>query len=63
MVKYRSRITFPVMFDMATDAFLTKKLTLINWLQAFVTRQSREPISSYPFVFSGNLEEVSFAIS
>jgi hypothetical protein len=42
MVKDRSRITFPVMLDIAPYAFLTKTDTFINWLPVFLTQQSRE---------------------
>jgi hypothetical protein len=47
MVKYYSRVTFPVMLDMAPYAFLAKKIvTLINWLPECLIRQSRERINS-----------------
>jgi hypothetical protein len=46
MVKDCSRITFPVMFDMVPYAFLTKIVTLINGMLAFLTPQSRERLRS-----------------
>jgi hypothetical protein len=46
MAKDCSRVTFPVMPDMALYAFLTKNGALINWLPAFLTQQSRERLRS-----------------
>jgi hypothetical protein len=46
MVKDCNRVTFPIMFDMVPYAFLTKIGTLVNWLPAFLTRQSRERLKS-----------------
>jgi hypothetical protein len=46
MVTEDCRVAFLVMFDMVPHAFLTKIVTHINWLSAFLTRQSRERLRS-----------------
>jgi hypothetical protein len=46
MLKDCSRVTFPIMLDMAPYAFLTKIITLINWPPAVLTRQRRERLRS-----------------
>jgi hypothetical protein len=46
MVKDGRRVPFPIMLDMAPYAFLTKIVTFINWLLAFLIRQSRERLRS-----------------
>jgi hypothetical protein len=46
MVKDCSRVTFPIMLNMAPYVLLAKIVTVINWLLAFLTRQSRERLKS-----------------